>query len=288
MPLSLSNGPPVITVDVEDWPQSSWDRALPITQRAADNTHQILQILADAQVRATMFVLGKFAEAFPSVVREIRANGHEVACHGYAHEEIFKQSRVEFQADVARAKDLLEQILGEPVQGYRAPDFSLIPSAFWALDILAEAGFAYDSSIFPIRHPRYGNPNWPLHPVEVSLAHNRSILEFPIGTFACCGRNWPVGGGGYHRLLPGIVSRFMARRIMSQRPFVFYCHPYELDPAELSQVDFQVPWLVRLHQTWGRRQFKDRFWNFLSQMGGQPLVERLVTQSWPRYQLPAS
>ena len=113
---SLRFGPPIISVDVEDWPQSTWDRDLPITPRAADNTLRLLSVLREAQVRATMFVLGKFAAAFPDVVRQIRAEGHEVACHGYGHVEIFNQSRQEFAADVRRSKDMIEQILGEPVK----------------------------------------------------------------------------------------------------------------------------------------------------------------------------
>src|SRR5215813_9351640 len=126
MSQALTFGPPVISVDVEDWPQSTWNRDLPITQRAVANTRRLLVVLRESKVRATMFVLGKFAEAFPEVVREIRAEGHEIACHGYAHVEIFKQSRQEFAKDVRRSKDVIEQILGEEIKGYRAPDFSIV------------------------------------------------------------------------------------------------------------------------------------------------------------------
>jgi len=149
MPQTLTFSPPVITVDVEDWPQSTWDRDLPITERSAINTRLVLQLLRNAGVHATMFVLGKFAEMFPEIVREIRAEGHEVACHGYGHVEIFKQSQKEFLLDVRRAKDLLEHILGEKVRGYRAPEFSIMYHTLWALEVLAEMGFEYDSSIFP-------------------------------------------------------------------------------------------------------------------------------------------
>ncbi len=138
MPGTLSYAPPVISIDVEDWPQSSWDRDLPVTMRAADNTRRLLELLAEAGIRATMFVLGKLAEKFPDVVREIDAAGHEVGSHGYGHVEIFKQSRDEFAQDLARSKDLLEQIVGKPVVGYRAPDFSIIRDSLWALEVLAE------------------------------------------------------------------------------------------------------------------------------------------------------
>src|SRR5690349_14058879 len=145
MPEALKFGPPAISVDVEDWPQSTWDRSLPITSRSAANTRALLRILAQARVRATLFVLGKFAEAFPEVVREIRSEGHEVASHGYGHVEVFKQSAAEFADDVRRSKELLESITGEPVVGYRAPDFSIMRTSLWALEILAELGFQYDS-----------------------------------------------------------------------------------------------------------------------------------------------
>src|SRR5262245_53456414 len=123
---TLGYGSPVISIDVEDWPQSTWDRSLPITERAVENTRRVLRILREANVRATMFVLGKLAEGYPQVVKEIQADGHEVACHGYGHVEIEQQSPDEFLFDLRRAKDLLEQIIGERVTGYRAPDFSIV------------------------------------------------------------------------------------------------------------------------------------------------------------------
>jgi polysaccharide deacetylase family protein (PEP-CTERM system associated) len=214
MPQALTFSPPVISVDVEDWPQSTWDRDLPITQRAAVNTHRVLALLRESGVRATMFVLGKFAEAFPGVVRDIRAEGHEVACHGYGHIEIFKPSRQEFITDVYHAKDILEQILGERVKGYRAPDFSIVCHTLWALEVIAEIGFEYDSSIFPVRRPRYGIPDWPSAPVRVCLTGAGNIIEVPIATSRCLGKNWLVGGG-YHRLLPGSMSRYLAKHVMS-------------------------------------------------------------------------
>ena len=134
MPEAVAFAPPAISIDIEDWPHSTWDRSLPITERAALNTHRVLTLLSDARVHATMFVLGKFAEKFPGVVREIHAQGHEIASHGYGHIEIFKQSRKEFGADVQRSKDLLEQIIGERIRGYRAPDFSIVPHTLWALE----------------------------------------------------------------------------------------------------------------------------------------------------------
>lgn len=275
MPTPLTHQPPIITVDVEDWPQSSWDRTLPVTARAAKNTRHLLQILRSANVRVTMFVQGKFAEAFPDVVREIVSDGHEIASHGYGHVEIFEQSPREFRGDVRQSKQLLEQISGQAVVGYRAPDFSVLRQSLWALDILADQGFLYDSSIYPIRGRRYGIPDWPLSPTNVSLASGMTILEFPLGTYEFGGRRWPVGGGGYSRLLPGIASRTFARSVLTQRPFVFYCHPYEFDPQELKELELPVPLSVRLHQGLGRGRFERRFVRFLCEFGGWPVREWL-------------
>jgi polysaccharide deacetylase family protein (PEP-CTERM system associated) len=287
MSQTLVFGPPAISVDVEDWPQSTWDRSLPITERAAVNTRKLLSLLREIDVHATMFVLGKFAEKFPDVVREIQAQGHEVASHGYGHIEIFRQSRSEFADDVLRSKELLEHIIGEPVRGYRAPDFSITLNTSWALDALAKAGFEYDSSIFPIQHARYGFPNWPVFPVRVSVGGQKSITEFPIATFRCLRRNWPVGGGGYHRLLPGAMARYLAKSVMESIPFVFYCHPYELDALELEQLSVQIPWAIRLHQGLGRRSFTARLEAFLRRFGGRRIKDLLCSSEWPQFSIEA-
>ena len=276
---------PVISIDVEDWPQSTWDQKLPITERSVQNTRRVLTILRETKVRATMFVLGKLAERFPAVVKEIQADGHEVACHGYGHLAIGQQSRNEFLADIRKAKDLLEQITGETVRGYRAPDFSVVPSTLWAFDALVEAGFEYDSSIVPGRLPRYGIPNWPVFPVRVNLGGAQSILEAPLATVRGLGRNWPVGGGGYHRLLPGVAGRFLARQVMRTAPFVFYCHPYEFDVREFEEIPLRVPLSVRLHQGAGRRWFEHRFRSFVKCFGGQSMHAMLSSQQWSEFHL---
>jgi polysaccharide deacetylase family protein (PEP-CTERM system associated) len=281
----MSYSPPVISIDVEDWPQSTWDRNLPITDRAVENARRLLRILREVNVRATMFVLGKLAERFPQVVKEIQADGHEVACHGYGHLEIAQQSPKEFLADILHGKDILEQITGEKVKGYRAPDFSIVRNTLWAFDALVEAGFEYDSSVMPVRHPRYGIPDWPVLPVRVHLGLGSSILEAPLATFRALGRNWPVGGGGYHRLLPGFASRYFARHVMSDAPFVFYCHPYEFDVQELEEISLHVPFTVRLHQGAGRRWFEQRFRSFVRCFGGQPMNDMLSSQQWSELHL---
>jgi polysaccharide deacetylase family protein (PEP-CTERM system associated) len=278
-------GPPVISVDIEDWPQSTWDRNLPITPRARLNTHRILSLLAEANIRATLFVLGKFAEAFPEVVREMRDAGHEVACHGYGHVEIFNQSRNEFARDITRAKNILEDILGARVRGYRAPDFSIVRPTLYALEILSEAGFEYDSSIFPIRHRRYGIPDWPISPTRVCFPSGRSIVEVPIATVRLLEKNWPIGGGGYHRLLPGALSRYLAKRAMGSAPFTLYCHPYELDAREFKETSLPIPLSTRLHQGLGRRWFEKRLSGFLHRFGGQRMSDLLMSGAWPTLEL---
>jgi polysaccharide deacetylase family protein (PEP-CTERM system associated) len=281
----MSYGPPVISIDVEDWPQSTWDRGLPITERAVNNTRRVLRILREANVRATMFVLGKLAERFPHLVREIQADGHEVACHGYGHMEIAELSPDAFLSDVRRAKDLLEQITGQKVTGYRAPDFSIVRNTLWAFEALVEAGFEYDSSVVPVRLVRYGIPEWPVQPVRVKLGDGRSILEAPLATVQWFGKNWPIGGGGYHRLLPGFVSRYCARRVMNAGPFVFYCHPYEFDVDEFSQITIELPLRVRLHQGVGRRWFERRFRSFLRCFSGQRMQDLISSRSWSELDL---
>jgi len=170
----------IITIDIEDWPQSTWEHSLDITERAAYNTNRILEILNQYNHKVTMFVLGKFAQLYPEIVKRISSNGHEVASHGYGHVEVFKQSPTEFRCDVIRSKDILEDILGKPVIGYRAPDYSITTRELWALDILAELGFEYDSSIFPSDFTRYGIPDWPPYPTRINLPSGRTIVEFPF------------------------------------------------------------------------------------------------------------
>ena len=263
----------IITVDVEDWQQSTFSRTLPITRRAADNVLRLLDILRDENIKGTMFVLGKFADAFPEVVKEIHVQGHEIASHGYGHVEVFRQSPEEFKADVARSKEVLESITGEPVKGYRAPDFSIIRKTLWALEILSDIGFEYDSSIYPVQRPRYGIPQWPDNLLQVELGNGRFIIECPIAALWWLGKRWPVGGGGYHRLLPKFLIKKAARLVMANGQFVYYCHPYEFDPFEFRQLDFKVPLFLRLHQGLGRSRFEGRFRAFVREFGGCRMID---------------
>ena len=281
------NYQPILSVDVEDWLQSTWDRDAPIGAVARSNTLALLERLDRLEVRATMFILGKFAETFPDVVRAIMAAGHEIAAHGHGHLEIFTQSRAQFREDIRRNKDYLEQLTGKQVIGYRAPDFSIVKGSLWALEELAAAGFVYDSSIFPVAGGRYGIPSWPLSPASIRLAGGNSIIEFPITAYPLGGKNRPVGGGGYHRLLPGFVIRRVMKRVLNERPFVSYMHPYEFNPDEFAEMERRVPYRVRLHQGLFRSRFGRRFDAYVRQFGGITFSDYLGQNRVPEISIDA-
>ena len=208
-PVSVPGAEHIFSVDVEDYFQvesfadvidrSRWPS---FACRVEDNTRRLLDLLDAYRTRATFFVLGWVAERYPELVREIVARGHEPACHSYWHRRIDQLGPAEFREDTLHAKQVIEQAAGRQITGYRAPSFSIVRQSLWALEVLAELGFAYDSSIFPIRHDVYGIPDGPRTPVRIQT-RSGPILEYPMTTFRMGGsRNFPVGGGGYLRLLP--------------------------------------------------------------------------------------
>jgi polysaccharide deacetylase family protein (PEP-CTERM system associated) len=226
-----------LTIDVEDYFQVSafaqhvrrddWP-SLPC--RVERNVERILELLADAGVRATFFTLGWIAERYPELVRRIGAAGHELASHGFGHERATEQERGAFLADVRLAKAVLEDITGSAVRGYRAPSFSVGSGNPWAFDCVMEAGYRYSSSVYPIRHDHYGEPDAPRFAHEV----RPGLLEVPIATVRLASSNWPAGGGGYFRLLPYCESQWSIARInrVDRMPATFYFHPWELDPDQ--------------------------------------------------------
>ena len=230
----------VISVDVEDYfhaeafakvvDRSGWDQRI---SRVEVNTRRILDLFSRLQVRATFFVLGWVAERYPGLVREIAAEGHELACHSYLHRLICKLQPEEFRADTRRAKDLVEQSSGQAIYGYRAPTFCVRADTLWALEILVELGFTYDSSIFPIHHDRYGIPDSPRQPFRI-LTASGPIIEYPMTTFRLWSdHNFPVAGGGYLRLLPWWYTQLGLDRARKQHiPVIAYIHPWEIDPAQ--------------------------------------------------------
>lgn len=200
--------------------------------RVEANTERLLGLLDEAGVRATFFVLGWLAERYPSLVRRIASLGHEIASHGYGHELITGQSAVAFREDIRRSKKILENILSQPVLGYRAPSFSITTDTMWATQILVEEGYVYDSSIFPVFHDRYGVPsgNPEIHQI---LTVSGLLWEVPPSTVKYMGVRLPIAGGGYFRLYPYVILRTLLRKLEAKgSPLVMYLHPWEFDPDQ--------------------------------------------------------
>ena len=202
-----------------------------LESRVVRTTERLLAVLAESGSIGTFFVLGWVAERTPELVRAIMAQGHEIACHGYDHRMITRLGRSEFADDIRRAKDILEEAAGVDVIGYRAPTFSVVRETLWSLEVLAKAGFQYDSSIFPIVHDRYGIPDAERFPHKIALSSGREIAEFPLSTVRGPVGRFPVAGGGYFRLLPYGVTRWALRRLnqREERPGIVYLHPWEID-----------------------------------------------------------
>ena len=241
---AVSSSSPIVnafSIDVEDyfqveafagvvarerWPQFEY--------RCERNVARLLELLAERNVRGTFFILGWIAERSPQLVRDIARAGHEIACHGWSHKLIYKQTPEEFRAETTRSKSLLEDLIGGKVRGYRAASFSIITRSMWALDCLIDLGFEYDSSVFPILHDNYGVPGAELAPFMISAPSGRKIVEFPMSVAKYGPFSLPVSGGGYFRILPYWLVRAGLARINEReaRPFVFYLHPWEIDPGQ--------------------------------------------------------
>ncbi len=229
-----------LSIDVEDYfhvsgferdiPREHWDR---FHVRLVNNTRRLLDMLARFQVRATFFMLGWVATRYPRLVREIHASGHEVGSHSFWHRLVYDQTPADFREDLRRSRDVLQELLGVPVTAYRAPSFSITRDSLWAMEILAEEGFVVDSSVFPVRHDRYGISTAPrrLHKIATNAGE---IWEFPPAVSTLGTIRIPVSGGGYFRLLPfAITSRLLSRiNTRAGQPFVFYLHPWEIDPEQ--------------------------------------------------------
>jgi polysaccharide deacetylase family protein (PEP-CTERM system associated) len=264
-----------MTVDVEDYFQvsafascisrSEWDS---IPCRVERNVEIILGLLDDAGASATFFSLGWIVERYPNIARQIVENGHELASHGYGHQRATDLSPDQFRQDVSRAKQVLEDAGGVEVKGYRAPSFSINASNRWALDILAETGHMYSSSIYPVKHDHYGSPDAPRHPYRPN--GDEGILELPPTTVAMFGRNLPAAGGGYFRLMPYSLSRWLLEQVNRKEaaPCMFYFHPWEVDPEQPRP---------------GRMDAKTRFRHYvnLERMEGK-LARLLKDFSWGR------
>lgn len=272
-----------LSIDVEDYfhvsafesvsPPENWCHR---EMRVERNTERILSILSAQSVKATFFVLGWVAERCPDLVRHIAEEGHEVASHGYGHKRLCHLSRADFREDIRSSKKLLEDITGQAVLGYRAPSYSISRDSFWAFDELCEAGYLYDSSIFPVQHDYYGISDWcrfTSPAVKVSgerwepreaVNGETSILEVPISTVSIAGKNFPIAGGGYFRLLPYAVTRRGLQQInhYEKQNFIFYLHPWEFDPDQPRMqgagLKSRFRHYLNLHKT------EERFWRLLA------------------------
>ncbi|WEN41424.1 Peptidoglycan deacetylase [Thauera sp. GDN1] len=230
------------TCDVEDYfqvsalaphfPRNQWDS---VPCRVEANVERVLELLDGHGVRGTFFTLGWIAERFPQLVRRVADAGHEVASHGYGHQRASELTPEAFRADIRLAKAILEDITGRAVTGYRAPSFSIGTANLWAHDCIAEEGYRYSSSVYPVRHDHYGIPDAPRFPWRLPSG----LVEVPITTLHLFGRNWPAGGGGFFRLLPYALSRWQIAHFNTRdkRPAIFYFHPWELDPDQPRVTD---------------------------------------------------
>lgn len=267
------------TVDVEDYfqvsalaPQidrSTWDDR---PCRVERNVRRLLEMLARHDARATFFTLGWIAKRYPQLIRDLVTEGHEIASHGFGHLRASEQSAAEFRHDVRHAKQLLEDIAGQAVHGYRAPSFSIGYTNPWAFDVLVEEGYRYSSSVYPVRHDHYGMPDAPRFAYRV----RPQLLEIPLTTARVLGRNLPAGGGGYFRLAPYRLSRWALRRVnhLDQRPAIFYMHPWEIDPAQPriagTTLKTRFRHYVNLHRTEPRlsRLLQDFRWGRVDEVFG--------------------
>ncbi len=229
-----------MSVDVEDYfhvealkDNYNIDMWSGLEHRVEKNTHQVLDLFSETNVKATFFTLGWVAQQYPALIRRMADEGHEIGSHGLEHKRIHTQSRSEFQADIRKSKNLLEDTGGQAVKGYRAATFSITEETLWAYEILTDEGYAYSSSIYPVKHDLYGMPSAPRQPFR-PLGPHGALVEYPLPTIRIAGRNWPGGGGGYFRLLPYAYAKWAVRRVNNELnlPFMFYFHPWEVDPDQ--------------------------------------------------------
>jgi len=270
-----------LSVDLEEYFQvanfdhhierSRWPE---LPSRVEMQTRRLLDLFDETESRATFFVLGWVAEHRPALVREVAARGHEIACHGYGHEIVYEIGPERFREDLKRGRGAIEDAVGTRVEGYRAPSFSITERSLWALEILAEEGFRFDSSIFPVRHYRYGIPGFSLEPVRIDLGQGRSIHEFPLTTLRLGPFALPLAGGAYLRLLPGwLFRRAFSWTAARGGATVLYTHPWEIDPGQPRQ---PVPWWVRINHYANLGRTEARLRALLSRFRSTSLSEVLA------------
>jgi polysaccharide deacetylase family protein (PEP-CTERM system associated) len=266
----------LLTVDVEDWHQSTLNFDLPVTPRVCDNTYRVLDIMAAEGVHATFFVLGLVAACFPEVVRRIASGGHEVATHGWSHRPVYSLGAEGLRREVRDSVAALEDQTGAKVLGFRAPDFSIREDSFWAFSVLAEEGIVYDSSIYPITGPRYGMRSAFREPWLIRCPAGGGLIELPLTTVEWLGVRAPVAGGGYFRLLPYVLTRAAIRRVNRAGMLAnTYFHPYELDTEEIPSSKHHIPLKLRLTQALFRGRVEARLRRLLSDFRWIPVRDVL-------------
>jgi len=274
----------IVSVDVEDYfmveafagtvSRATWDTW---PSRVVTNTKRVLDLFDKYNVKGTFFFLGWVADKYPDLVRDVHARGHELACHSFWHRTVYSLTPNEFREDTRAAKCAIEDAAGIKVIGYRAPSWSITKECLWALDILAEEGFGYDSSIYPIHHDLYGMPGAQRFPYTHHLKENRCLLEFPPTTVRLLGQNLPAAGGGYLRILPLAFTNWVFRRFEEEyrERVVVYFHPWELDPG---QPRIRDKWKSRLRHYTSLHRMESRIELLLQSYSFRPFSELLVAQ----------
>ncbi len=264
------------TIDLEDWGQSTMGSEMRITSRVLRNTDRMLALLDRYGVRATFFALGKVCEKFPRLLPTVASAGHEIATHGYGHELLSALTPAQFREDLLRSIEIIQGQVGRRPIGYRAPAFSVTRRSGWAGPIMAELGIRYSSSVFPIAGRRYGIADAPRFPHRWATC---DLMEFPLSTVRRLGRNWPICGGGYFRLLPGpILSRAIHEINRLGQPAVVYLHPYEMDVNELADLRRQgwpIGWKQYMTQSLFRGRIRGRLVRLLSEFRFTTMAEVL-------------
>ncbi|MFL0796117.1 MAG: DUF3473 domain-containing protein [Cellvibrionaceae bacterium] len=241
MPSNTLPSPHALTIDVEDYYHVSalasaitpndWDKW---PSRVVNNTQRLLELFQKHAVKGTFFILGSVAEKQPQLIRDIAEAGHEVASHGYSHQLVYKQTPEVFREETRQSKEIIEDLSGQAVTGYRAASYSITRQSLWALDILGELGFKWDSSIFPVYHDRYGIPDSPKSPYNIQTSQGHTLTEYPLTSAALGNYHLPIAGGGYFRLFPYPLFKWLFSRAsrQSSSPCMFYLHPWEIDDEQ--------------------------------------------------------
>lgn len=265
-----------LTIDVEDYFQvSAFDSIISradwngIAPRVEANTDRLLQLFSDTGAKATFFTLGWVAQRFPGLMRRIIEQGHELASHGMMHYRASEQSPDTFRKDVGDTKKMLEDLGGSAIIGYRAPSFSITTQNTWVYDVLAELGYEYSSSVYPVKHDHYGIPDAPRNQYKP----HPSIIEIPMSTLPVMGKNIPVSGGGFFRLYPYPFTRWAISRINKQdnMPYMFYLHPWEIDPAQPRQT--QIPFKTRFRHYLNLKRVEPRLHSMLNDFQWSSVVD---------------